>query len=220
MLDHLLWQGHAGQVEHELSGDQSPLGLAFRRACATHDATALSFHRIPGDALSTLGRLCAVSWAGIPIHEAQQEALRSDIGTYRSGGYERAACELEAGLAIAQGRELTSAQRRTVTALFADEPAWQRAIEAIEAAAGEPQGAGTREDTRLVWIIQTVPAAGIHFEAREQKRGARGWSSGRLLSDPALAKGPPRTSVCLRPSAVATTPSIIPRIGCWMRRRQ
>jgi len=155
----------------------------------THDASRLHWMQLTGDAVLTLGALSAASWARIPIAQAEQDAIRSQLEAFRSGGYERAARELEAGLAIAQDRELEPAQRRTTAALFADEPSWLRAIAALEALAGESGGTGARAGTRIIWIIHSSEIGGIRIEAREQKHGARGWSSGRLLTDPNFVKG-------------------------------
>jgi superfamily II DNA or RNA helicase len=142
------------------------------------------------DALSTLIGLAAGSWARVPVEPAERDVITPQLEAFRAAGYERAALELEAGLAIAQGRELRPGERRTVAACFADEPAWLRAIAALESLAGGPSRDISADETRIVWLLQERPLAGVHIEAREQKRGAHGWSGGRLLSSPALARSP------------------------------
>ncbi len=168
------------------------------------------------DAVASLCALVAGSWARITLGEAQRGAAAADLQRFRTAGYRRAALEIETALAMARGprqhgvgpvaadadgaghdgagheaEELSAAQRGTLAASFADEAPWERAIEALEALVGEPRsGASLAEDTRIVWIIQSTPVGAVHVEAREQKRGARGWSGGRLLSSASLARGP------------------------------
>jgi hypothetical protein len=142
------------------------------------------------NAMSTLIGLAAASWARVPVGQPERDAVMSQLEAFRAAGYERAVLEFEAGLAVAQGRALEAAHRRTVAAFFADEPPWLRAIAALESLAGESRGDTPVEDTRIVWLLQERPLAGIHIEAREQKRGARGWSGGRLLASPSLARSP------------------------------
>jgi superfamily II DNA or RNA helicase len=65
-----------------------------------------------------------------------------------------------------------------------------RAIAALESLAGDSRRDASADETRIVWLLQERPLAGIHIEAREQKRGARGWSGGRLLASASLARSP------------------------------
>src|SRR5581483_11890426 len=142
----------------------------------------------PADAMSTLTALAAASWARVPVGQAERDALVAQLEAFRAAGYERAVLELEAGLAIAQQRGLEAAQRRTVTAVFADEPHWLRMIAALESLAGDARRQPSADETRIVWLLQERPLAGIHVEAREQKRGTRGWSGGRVLASASLAR--------------------------------
>jgi hypothetical protein len=166
---------------------------------------------VDGDAVANLCTLVAASWPGIPLDEAQQGRAAADLERFRMGDYQRAALEIDAALAMARGRrkdnarpgasgadggaidggELSAAQRGTLAAFFADEAPWERAIEALEALVGESRsGANAAADTRIVWVIESPPAGALRVEAREQKRGARGWSAGRALSSASLARGP------------------------------
>ena len=163
------------------------------------------------DAMANLCTLIAGSWARIPLDEAQRHTAAADQERFRRGGYERAALEIDAALAMASGRrkdgvapgggdpdggrhdggEVSAAQRGTLAAFFADEAPWQRAIEALESLVGESRnGASRPADTRIVWVIESTPVGAVRVEAREQKRGARGWSAGRALSSVSLARGP------------------------------
>ena len=162
-------------------------------AIRTRSRHADSRWRLPlnrHDAMSTLIGLAAGSWARVPVGPAERDVITPQLEAFRAAGYERAVLEVEAGLAIAQERELQPGQCRTVAACFADEPPWLRAIVALESLAGEPRRDISADETRIVWLLQERPLAGVHIEAREQKRGARGWSGGRLLSSPSLARSP------------------------------
>ena len=163
------------------------------------------------DAMANLCTLVAGSWARIPLDEAQQRMAAADLERFRMAGYQRAALEIEAALAMARGRrkdgaapggsdpdggghdgrELSAAQRGTLAAVFVDEAPWERAIEALDSLVGESRnGASRAADTRIVWVIESTPVGAVRVEAREQKRGARGWSSGRSVSSASLARGP------------------------------
>lgn len=152
------------------------------------------------DAMANLCTLVAGSWARIPLDEAQQRVAAADLERFRMAGYQRAALEIDATLAMASGRrkdgvapsggELSAAQRGTLAAFFVDEAPWERAIEALESLVGESRnGASQAADTRIVWVIDAPPGGAVRVEAREQKRGARGWSGGRSLSSASLAHG-------------------------------
>ncbi|MGH8294417.1 MAG: SNF2-related protein [Steroidobacteraceae bacterium] len=179
------------------------------RSRGSHPSWHLPF--VDGDAIANLCTLVAASWAGIPLDEAQQGRAAADLERFRLGGYQRAALEIDAALAMARGRrkdsaapeagdpdggaidsgELSAAQRGTLAAFFADEAPWERAIEALEALVGESRsGANAAADMRIVWVIEAPPAGAVRVEGREQKRGARGWSAGRALSSASLARGP------------------------------
>ena len=161
------------------------------------------------DAMANLCTLVAASWARIPLDDAQRRMAAADLERFRTAGYQRAALEIDAALARAQrqesaapgigdldgggnrGGELSAAQRGTLATVFADEAPWERAIEALESLVGEPRnGAGRAAGTRIVWVIESTPLGTVRVEAREQKRGARGWSGGRTLSSASLARGP------------------------------
>jgi hypothetical protein len=126
------------------------------------------------DAMVNLCTLVAGSWARIPLDEAQQQTAASDLKRFRTAGYQRAALEIDAALAMArgwrkdsaapgvgdpdgggrEGGELNAAQRGTLAAFFVDEAPWERAIEALESLeslVGESRnGAGRAADTRIV----------------------------------------------------------------------
>ena len=179
------------------------------RSHGSHPAWHLPL--VDDDAMTNLCTLVAASWAGIPLDEAQERRAIADLERLRVGGYERAALEIDTALAMARGRrndsaapgtgdpdgggtdggELSAAQRGALAALFAEETPWERAIEALEALVGESRsGASAAADMRIVWVIESPPAGAVRVEAREQKRGARGWSAGRALSSASLARGP------------------------------
>ena len=163
------------------------------------------------DAVANLCTLIAASWARIPLDEAQERKAAADLERFRIAGYQRATLEIDAAVAMASGRRkdsaapdpgvpdggghddsaLGAAQRGTLAAFFVDEAPWERAIEALESVVGESRnGASQAADTRIVWVIDTPPGGAVRVEAREQKRGARGWSGGRSLSSASLAHGP------------------------------
>ena len=143
------------------------------------------------DAMSALCALAAASWAATPAEESEQRAAADHLEAYRAAGYERAALELEAGIAIAREHELNSGHSSTVSGLFAAEPGWARSIAALESLAGEPRRNDTEgADTRIVWLLQPEVLGGVRIEAREQKRGSRGWSGGRLLTAGSMARSP------------------------------
>ena len=182
-------------------------GAIRARSHNSHTSWQLPF--TDSDAMANLCLLVAASWARTPLDEAQRQQAAADLERFGTAGYQRAAIEIDAALAMARGRraaaagiddpyggrsegsELSAAQRATLAASFADEAPWERAIEALGLLVGEPQnGARRATDTRIIWVIDAPPAGIVRVEAREQKRGARGWSGGRSLSSASLARGP------------------------------
>lgn len=194
------------------AGGPSVWGFIGDAICARRDNSHRSWHLpfMDGDAMANLCTLVAGSWARIPLDEAQERMAAADLERFQVGGYERAALEIDAALAMARGRrmgsatpgvrdpgggghgsELSAAQRGTLAAFFVDEAPWERAIEALESLVGESRSAASgAADTRIVWVIESPPVGAVRVEAREQKRGARGWSAGRALSSASLARGP------------------------------
>lgn len=150
------------------------------------------FPLAPDDALSALMAMTAGAWAGVSIEEQQQEIVAGYLEAYRAAGYARAASELDTGLTIGRGRPWQPTQPPALAALFAHEAPWQRVIAALESLAGNRQRGGPAgEGTRIIWVLITDPLGRISVEPREQKRTARGWSSGRRLWSLSMANTPP-----------------------------
>ncbi len=142
----------------------------------------------PADALASLMSLAASAWAQWrTVDESQQKTLDSWAQAYARAGYERAALELRAGLAIARDRVLDAAEKNTFTALRAGEQPWQRALSALAAMVSPPTPVPRETNDkpkRIVWMIQTDgPGGAPVISVREQRQAAagRGWSRGRAL---------------------------------------
>ncbi|MEA3150388.1 MAG: hypothetical protein QOD56_1327, partial [Gammaproteobacteria bacterium] len=143
----------------------------------------------PTDAFASLMSLAAFSWAQLRhLEDSQYRTLETWAQAYAAGGYQRAALELRAGLAIAGDRVLDEDQKGTFTALCAQEQPWQRALSALAALVTPPTPAPRETDgkpKRIVWMIQTDGPGGapvISVREQTQAQGGRGWSRGRALS--------------------------------------
>jgi len=143
----------------------------------------------PADGFASLMSLAASAWAqSRAVGESQQKTLDSWAQAYAHAGYERAARELRAGLAIVGDRVLDAAEKNTFTALRAGEQPWQRALSALAAIVSPPTAAPREmndKPKRIVWMIQTDgPGGAPVISVREQRQGpgGRGWSRGRALS--------------------------------------
>jgi superfamily II DNA or RNA helicase len=152
-----------------------------------HKPAQLILSIAPEDAFSSLMSLAAVSWAQLRLlDESHQRTLENWTQAYAAAGYERAALELRAGLAIARNLVLEARQKETFIALFAHEQPWQRALSALAAVVTPPapaSGADTKQK-RNVWVIQTDTPGGVPaISVREQTQtaGGRGWTRGRSL---------------------------------------
>jgi hypothetical protein len=143
----------------------------------------------PADAFASLMSLAAFSWAqSRHLDGSQYRTLERWAQAYAAGGYQRAALELRAGLAIAEDRVLDDDQKGTFTALCAQEQPWQRALSALAAIVTPPTLTPRETDgkpKRIVWMIQTNGPGGapvISVREQTQAQGGRGWSRGRALS--------------------------------------
>jgi superfamily II DNA or RNA helicase len=146
----------------------------------------------PADAFASLMSLAACCWAhSRNIDAARHRTLEQWALAYAAGGYERAALELNAGLAIAANRALDEHEKGTFTALCTEEQPWQRALAALELLVMPPSPIPRPTDgrsKRIVWIIQIDGPCGPVVSVREQtqalgqsQRGG-GWTRGRALS--------------------------------------
>jgi superfamily II DNA or RNA helicase len=142
----------------------------------------------PEDAFVSLMSLAAVSWAQLRLlDDSLKRTLENWAQTYAAAGYERAALELRAGLAIARNLVLEARQKETFIGLFAHEQPWQRALSALAAVVTPPAPLASGADTkqkRNVWVIQTdAPGGAPVISVREQTQtaGGRGWTRGRSL---------------------------------------
>jgi superfamily II DNA or RNA helicase len=169
------WQAVANALEARAARSAPPLALAIG----------------PNDAFASLMSLTAFSWTqSRGLQESHQRALQSWASIYAAGGYERAARELRAGLAIAGNHVLDEHQKGTFTALCAAEQPWQRALSALAALVTPPTPASREADEkpkRIVWTIQTGGPSGVVISVREQTRALAqsqkggGWTRGRAL---------------------------------------
>jgi hypothetical protein len=169
------------------------LARAVEFRCTQQPAQlALSTH--PEDAFASLMSLAASVWVQLRmLEEPQQRTLDRWAQAYTAAGYQRAALELQAGLAIAGNRVLEANQKNTLTALFAEEQPWRRTLAALAAVIAPPKPPPPDTDgkpKRHVWMIEThgpgsTPAVSVREQT--QLRGGRGWSRGRALAENELA---------------------------------
>jgi superfamily II DNA or RNA helicase len=170
------WQALLNALEARAARPSAPPALALR----------------PADAFANLMSLAAFSWAqSRGLEESQRRTLESVAASYAAGGYERAARELRAGLAIAGNAVLEEHQKGTFTALCAAEQPWQRALTALAALVTPPTAASREADgkpKRIVWTIQVEGPRGVVISVREQTRALAqsqkggGWTRGRALN--------------------------------------
>jgi len=152
----------------------------------SHKPVQLTLSIGPEDAFASLMSLAAVSWAELRLlDESHKRTLENWAQAYAIAGYERAALELGAGLAIARNLVLEARQKKTFIGLFAHEQPWQRTLSALAAVVTPPtpSGADTKRK-RNVWVIQTdTPGGAPVISVREQTQtaGGRGWTRGRSL---------------------------------------
>jgi len=79
------------------------------RARSHNSHTSRHLPLMDSDAMANLCTLVAGSWARIPLDEAQQQTAASDLKRFRTAGYQRAALEIDAALAMARGWRKDSA---------------------------------------------------------------------------------------------------------------
>jgi len=172
------WRGVASAIEARGTPQSAPVAL-----------TAFS-----DDAFASLMSLAASSWAQLrTLDEAQRRTFDGWAQAYETAGYQRAALELQAGLAIIGNRVLEEFQKNTFTALFAEEQPWRRTLAALAAVIAPPKPPRPEAEDkpkRNVWMIElhgpgSTPAVSVREQT--QLKGGRGWSRGRALAENELA---------------------------------
>ena len=173
-----LMESSPGEIEKWLS-DSAPkipalYGLA-RMALGTPSAVE------PwrgGEGLEGLLEALLLTWQGRP-----QPAWEREVAELEKGGQHWLAAEYASLLGRPQAHRALGT--RSLLAALNLRPHWERALEALEKVRAAPE---TVYDLRLVWKVEVYrDGTSLTMEPVEQKRGARGWSEGRVVSLKRLA---------------------------------
>ena len=134
------------------------------------------------DGLADLVRVICKAWLRVRLGKTEATFAQRWLDSYREAGYAWAARELEAGITIANGGQVDAALANTLSAVFAAETPWRRAIAAIAALSETKRE--TERETRIAWVLDPDAFGGytVSIEPYSQTRAAKRWNRGSRMS--------------------------------------